>query len=56
MGSDLLYFANIPSKWISDEGRSFYLVFTGRDPEAVAQDAYQHVRATLTVNDLPPCS
>jgi hypothetical protein len=48
-----MFFANIPTKWISSDGKTFFLVFTGTgggtDP---AQDAYQHIRGTLVVSEL----
>jgi len=53
LGSRGMFFANIPTKWISSDGKTFFLVFTGTgggtDP---AQDAYQHIRGTLVVSEL----
>ncbi|HOW66750.1 MAG TPA: hypothetical protein P5186_16735 [Candidatus Paceibacterota bacterium] len=47
LGSTNLFYANIPTKWISDDGAVIYLVFTGYGSDPVAQDAYQHIRGVL---------
>lgn len=38
-----------PSKWISDDGRTLYLVFSGRMHEGVQYDAFALRRAELTL-------
>jgi fibronectin type 3 domain-containing protein len=52
MGSTTLFFANFPTKWISPDGKSLYLVYTGFG--GVAQDAYQHMKGTLTLSGTTP--
>ena len=47
LGSTNLFFANLPMKWISADGTTLYLIFTGYGSDPVAQDAYQHVRGVL---------
>lgn len=50
MGSKNMFFANIPTKWISLDGLSFYLVFTGFGRDPVAKDAYQHIRGSILIS------
>lgn len=47
LGSANLFFANFPTKWMSDDGKTLYLVFTGFGRDAVAKDAYQHIKGVL---------
>ena len=53
MGSDRLFYANIPTKWIS--GNSFYMVFTGstQASDAIANYAYQHMKGTFILASTP---
>ena len=58
LGSTTLFGGHIPTKWISSDGKSFYLVYSGYG--SVAQDAYQHIKGQLILIDsddgLPPDS
>lgn len=47
MGSKHLFFANIPTKWISPDGLEIYLVFTGFGKDTIALDSYQHIKGLL---------
>jgi hypothetical protein len=51
LGSTNLFFANIPTKWISADGRTIYLIFTGYGEDRVARDAYQHIRGVLHIRN-----
>jgi len=53
-GSSHMFYANIPTKWISSDGKTFYLIFTGYNPDVIAQDAYQHIQGTITLAAPPP--
>jgi hypothetical protein len=46
MGDTTLFFANFPAKWISGDGTTMYLIFTGYG-SGVARDAYQHISGRL---------
>ena len=50
LGSNNIFYANIPTKWIS--GNDFYLVFTGIGSTDIAQDAYQHIKGTLVLKSI----
>jgi hypothetical protein len=50
MGSDHMFYANIPTKWLNGVGDTFYLVFSGYNPDAIAEDAYQHMKGTLVLS------
>ncbi len=59
MGSKNMYFCNFPTKWISPDGLTMWMVFTGFGGDAIAKDAYQHVKGVLklantTVDTTPP--
>ena len=57
LGSTTLFGGHIPTKWISSDGKSFYLVYSGYG--SIAQDAYQHIKGQLILTneeDLPPDS
>jgi len=47
LGSKHLFYANIPTKWISPDGLEIYLVFTGFGKDVIALDSYQHLRGIL---------
>lgn len=47
LGSTNLFFANLPTKWISADGTTIHLIFTGYGSDPIAQDAYQQVRGVL---------
>lgn len=49
MGSEHIGYASFPSNWISPDGTTLWMVFTGWDEDGIAQDAYQHIRVVLTV-------
>jgi len=49
MGSTNMFFANIPTKWISSDGLTFWMVFTGYGSDAIAKDAYQHIKGVFTL-------
>lgn len=50
LGSNNIFYANIPTKWIS--GNDFYLVFTGFGSTDIARDAYQHIKGTLMLKSI----
>lgn len=47
MGSTTMYFNTFPTKWISNDGLTMWMIYTGYGN--VAQDAYQHIKAQLTL-------
>jgi hypothetical protein len=49
-GSSNMFFASFPTKWMSDDGKTLYLVFTGFGRDAVARDAYQHIKGVLELH------
>ncbi|MEK7816982.1 MAG: hypothetical protein AAB281_01870, partial [Actinomycetota bacterium] len=56
LGSANIFFANIPTKtpdWLSTDGRTFHLVFTGYGNDPIAQDAYQHLRGVFNLRAVP---
>jgi hypothetical protein len=52
---EYMFFGNIPTKWISSDGLTFYLVFTGFGSKSIALDAYQHLKGTITLADTSGC-
>ena len=56
LGSTTLFGGHIPTKWISPDGKSFYLVFSGYG--SIAQDAYQQIKGEIQLvepdDGLPP--
>lgn len=50
MGSTNLFYAVLPSKWISSDGLTLHLVFSGYGKDIVARDAYQHIRGVLNIS------
>lgn len=51
MGSKHMFFVTFPTKWISPDGLTLYLVFSGYGKDPVARDAYQHIRGILNILD-----
>lgn len=52
MGSDNMYFCEFPTKWISSDGLTLWMVFSGWGFDAIAQDAYQHMKVILSLGDI----
>jgi hypothetical protein len=51
MGSNNMYFCELPTKWISSNGLTMWMVFSGYGNDAIARDAYQHMQLTMTLGD-----
>ncbi len=49
MGSDNMYFCQFPANWISPDGLSVWMVFSGYGEDAIAKDAYQHIKGVMTL-------
>ena len=49
MGSINMYFATFPTKWISQDGLTLWMIFTGYGSDVIAHDAYQHMKGVLTL-------
>ncbi len=48
-GSDNMYFCEFPGKWISADGLTVWMVFTGYGNDVIAKDAYQHMKGVFTL-------
>lgn len=48
MGSTKMYFATFPTKWISSDGLTMWMVYTGYGN--IAKDAYQHMKGVLKIS------
>jgi hypothetical protein len=51
VGSEV-FMANMPTKWISNEGKDFHLIFSGsgrKDPGHIAYDAYQQIKGSFVL-------
>ena len=54
MGGNNLYFRELPTKWISNDGLTMWLVFSGFGSDPIAKDAYQHMKLKLSLGDSTP--
>lgn len=48
LGGTSLFFANFPNKWVSSDGLTMSLIYTGYG--SVVKDAYQHITGVLTLS------
>jgi hypothetical protein len=51
LGGNNMYFCEFPTKWISNNGLTMWMVFAGYGSDPVARDAYQHIKVDLIRGD-----